>query len=121
MDAELYQYIEAYVRRVVEEAFAERDDAEDFLAIPATEPEPPPLSIAVLRTARAQLLGDKPHCAACGLVYDEPMHAWEHRCTVHTQSLSDGDNGRWGDFSYSDHVFLYDVGISLDKEDGGLL
>jgi hypothetical protein len=90
MDAELYQYIEAYVRRVVEEAFAERDDAEDFLAIPATEPEPPPLSIAVLRTARAQLLGDS-------------------------------YNGRWGDFSYSDYAFLYDVGISLDKEDGGLL
>lgn len=95
MDAELYQYIEAYVRRVVEEAFAERDDAEDFLAIPATEPEDPqlaaePISIAVLRTARAQLLGDS-------------------------------YNGRWGDFSYSDYAFLYDVGISLDKEDGGLL
>ena len=90
MDAELYQYIEAYVRRVVEEAFAERDDAEDFLAIPATEPEPPPLSIAVLRTARAQLLGDS-------------------------------YNGRCEDLSYSDDAFLYDVGISLDKEDGGLL
>ena len=95
MDAELYQYIEAYVRRVVEEAFAERDHAEDFLAIPATEPEDPqlaaePISIHTLRVQRAQLMG----------------------ITYH---------GRWEDLSYSDHAFLYDAGISLDNPNGGLL
>jgi hypothetical protein len=87
-------WLEAYVREVTREQLGytedELDDAAQFLAISATEPEPPPLSIAVLRTARAQLLGDS-------------------------------YNGRWGDFSYSDYAFLYDVGISLDKEDGGLL
>ena len=31
------------------------------------------------------------------------------------------NHGRWGDFSYSDYAFLYDVGISLDNPDGGSL
>jgi hypothetical protein len=30
-------------------------------------------------------------------------------------------HGRWGNFSYSDHAFLYDVAISLDNPDGGSL
>jgi hypothetical protein len=89
MDADLYQYIEALVRAVVEETFAELDDAEAFLAIPPTEPQPT-LTVATIRTMRAQLLGD---------LY----------------------NGRWEDLSYSDHVFLYEMGISLDNPDGGLL
>lgn len=94
------QFLQEAVREAVKEQVQEylgvsddeMEDAEKFLAIPYTPPEPeqPLLSVAVLRTARAQLLGDS-------------------------------YNGRWGDFSYSDYAFLYDVGISLDKEDGGLL
>ena len=99
------KFLQEAVREAVKEQLGMTDgemtDAEKFLAIPTDRREP--------------------HCEACGLVYDEPMHAWEHRCTVRAQSLSDRDNGRWGDFSYSDHAFLYDVGISLDNEDGGSL
>ena len=105
MDAELYQYIEALVRAVVEETFAELDDAEAFLAIETDDdwdpqlaaynwatsaPNAEPISIHTLRVARAQLMG---------IVY----------------------HGRWENLSYSDHAFLYDVGISLDNPDGGLL
>ena len=114
-------WLEAYVREVTRKQLGytegEMNDAAQFLAIPTDHREP--------------------HCAACGLVYDEPMHAWEHRCTatepnpplltvatmrtMRAQLLGEGYNGRCDDLTYSDYAFLYDVGISLDNPTGDSL
>jgi hypothetical protein len=124
MDAELYQYIEAYVRRVVEEAFAEREDAEEFLAIPATKascpdcgytwhPDCPPLSHTCDRQFQA-------YRWATSAPNAEPV-------SIHTLRVGKAQltrryyHGRCDDLTYSDYAFLYDVGISLDKHEEDLL
>ena len=108
-------WLEAYVREVTRKQLGytegEMNDAAQFLAIPTDHREP--------------------HCEKCGLIFEEPMQARFHTCrplltvatirTMRAQLLGDGYNGRCEDLTYSDYAFLYDVGISLDKEDGGLL
>jgi hypothetical protein len=89
------KFLQEAVREAVKEQLGytdgELEDAEAFLAIPATEPEDPQLA----------------------------TWKWINNCNSGLfRFLSPS---RWGDFSYSDYAFAYDVGISLDKEDGDLL
>lgn len=86
-------WLEAYVREVTREQLGytegEMDDAEQFLAIPATEPEPVyTFSPRAFRVGEAQLMGREYF-------------------------------GRWGEFSYSDHVFLYGMAISCEEDSRG--
>lgn len=111
-------WLEAYVREVTREQLGytegEMDDAAQFLAIPSASDEP------------------LTSCSKCGFIYDYLNNTRTHHCdvpilsiavlrTARAQLLGDNYNGRWEDLSYSDHAFLYDVGISLDNEDGGSL